>query len=105
MARALSLDLRHRVVEAVSAGSSCRSAAVRFGVGVSSAIRWVARVREDGDCLPKKQGGNHRSHRIDAHQALILGWVEAEPDLTLAELSAKLAEAVDRKSTRLNSSH
>ena len=94
MARALSLDLRRRVVEAVSAGSSCRSAAARFGVGVSSAIRWVARVREDGDCLPRKQGGDRRSHRIDAHQALILGWVDAEPDLTLAELSARLSEAV-----------
>lgn len=94
MARALSLDLRRRVVAAVAAGSSRRLAAERFGVGVSSAIRWVARARASGDCLPKKQGGDQRSHRIDAHQALILGWVEAEPDLTLAELSARLADAV-----------
>lgn len=41
MAEALSVDLRQRVVDAVHAGSSCRAAA-RFGVGVSSAIRWVA---------------------------------------------------------------
>lgn len=94
MARALSLDLRRRVVAAVLAGSSCRSAAARFGVGVSSAIRWVARVREEGDCLAKTRGGNHRSHRIDAHRALILGWVKVEPDLTLAELSARLADEV-----------
>lgn len=94
MARALSVDLRRRVVDAVAAGSSCRSAAARFGVGVSSAIRWVARVRERGDCLPRKQGGDRRSHRIDTHRTLILDWVEAEPDLTLAELSARLAGAV-----------
>jgi transposase len=42
MAKALSVDLRSRVVDAVEAGASCRAAATRFGVGVSSAIRWVA---------------------------------------------------------------
>ena len=94
MARALSLDLRRRVVEAVAGGSSCRAAADRFGVGASSAIRWVARARETGDYAPKKQGGDRRSCRIDAHRALILGWVGAEPDLTLAELSARLAGTV-----------
>ena len=94
MARSLSLDLRRRVVAMVASGSSCRAAAVRFGVGASSAIRWVARARESGDCLPRKPGGDRRSWRIDAHRALILGWVEAEPDLTLAELSIRLADAV-----------
>ena len=94
MARALSLDLRRRVVDAVAAGSSCRAAAERFGVGASSAIRWVARVRETGDCVAKKPGGDRRSFRIDTHRTLILEWIEAEPDLTLAELSAKLDEAV-----------
>ena len=32
MAKALSVDLRRRVVDAVDAGGSCRSAAARFGV-------------------------------------------------------------------------
>lgn len=74
MAKALSVDLRRRVVDAVDAGGSCRSAAARFGVSVSSAIRWVARDRERGDLEPDKRGGNtrvnpggklvHRSGRI-----------------------------------------
>ena len=41
MAAYLSEDLRIRVIEAVEAGSSRRGAAARFGVSVSSAIRWV----------------------------------------------------------------
>ena len=43
---------------------------------------------------PDKRGGNGRSHRIDAHRDLILGWIEAEPELTLAEVAARLDEAV-----------
>ena len=41
MAGALSCDLRSRVLAAVDAGTSRRSAAERFGVGIATAIRWV----------------------------------------------------------------
>lgn len=40
MARALSQDLRDGVVAAIDGGLSCYAAAARFGVSVSSAIRW-----------------------------------------------------------------
>ena len=93
MAKALSVDLRRRVVDAVAAGASCRAAASRFGVGVSSAIRWVARDRERGDLEPDKRGGNVRSHRIDAHRDLVLAWIEETPDLTLAEVADRLDAA------------
>ena len=94
MAKALSVDLRRRVVEAVEAGASCRQAAARFGVGASSAIRWVARYRKRGHVDPDKRGGNLRSHRIDGHRDLILGWIGEQPDLTLAEISERLSKAV-----------
>jgi len=94
MAKALSVDLRRRVVDAVEAGASCRQAAARFGVGVSSAVRWVARSRQRGHLEPDKRGGNLRSHRIDAHAPLILGWIAEEPDLTLAEVSDRLSKEV-----------
>ena len=95
MAQALSVDLRQRVVDAVEAGMSRRAAAERFGVGVSSAIRWVTRARTRGTLEPDKRGGNQRSHRIDSHRDLILGWIEAEPDLALAEVADRLAAAED----------
>ena len=40
MARPYSLDLRERVVSAVSSGESCRSVAGTFGIGVSSVVKW-----------------------------------------------------------------
>jgi transposase len=66
MARALSLDLRERVVESVIKGMPCRQAAVRFGVSASSAIRWAAQVRSGGALVPMKQGGERRSQHIEA---------------------------------------
>ena len=93
MSKALSVDLRERVVRAVAAGASCRAAAARFGVSASSAIRWCARLRETGSVVPGALGGDRRSGRIEAHAALILELVARTPDLTLAELRAVLAES------------
>jgi len=92
MARTLSVDLRERVVAAVDGGLSRRKAAERFGVSISSAIRWTSLRRRTGDVRPKRQGGDKRSARIEAHAPLILDLVEAEGDITLAELRARLAE-------------
>ena len=91
MSKALSADLRERVVRAVSDGTSCRAAAVRFGVSASSAIRWCARLRATGSVVPGSLGGDRRSGRIEAHAALILQQVERPPDITLGELRAALA--------------
>ena len=93
MAQSLSVDLRRRVVAAVESGMSRRQAAERFGVGVSSAIRWVAQWRLTGDLSPKPRGGL-RPGRIEGHGDLIMAWVETEPDLTLQEIAAKLEAVV-----------
>ena len=92
MARSLSGDLRARVVEAVAAGSSRRQAAARFGVSVSSAIRWVQAWRERGDVRARPQGGDRRSHRIEAQAGFLMEQIERRPDVTLAELQASLRE-------------
>jgi transposase len=90
MAKSLSVDLRDRVIGAIAGGMSCRQAAARFGVSASSAIRWRALDRDMGDSTPKRQGGDRRSARIEAHAALILAIVDETSDVTLAELQAKL---------------
>jgi transposase len=44
MGKPLSMDLRRRALAAVDTGMSRRAAAGRFGVSVSSVIRWHAEV-------------------------------------------------------------
>jgi transposase len=92
MSKALSLDLRVRVLAAIAGGLSCRKAAERFGVSASSAIRWRARERERGDAKPKALGGDRRSWRTESHAGFILALVEETPDMTLIEIKAALAE-------------
>jgi transposase len=71
---------------------SCRAAAERFGVSASSAIRWRAQERREGDVRPKLQGGDRHSQRIEAHAELILSAVAAKSDITLLELRERLKE-------------
>ena len=90
MAKALSFDLRRRVVDAIEHGLSCRQAAQRFGVSASSAIRWLDRLKKQGDVAAKRQGGDRKSGRIEAEADFLLGEVARTPDVTLAELQEKL---------------
>lgn len=93
MTKALSNDLRHRVIAAVDDGISRRAAAERFGVAPSTAIRWVQQWRRTGSVQPRPQGGDNRSQRIEAHSDEILALVDETPDMTLAEIAAHLEEA------------
>ena len=92
MPKALSFDLRTRVLAAIDAGLSCRQAAARFGVSASSAIRWQGMRRAGGDARPKPQGGDRLSRRTEAHAELIHAALAEAPDITLPELKTRLAE-------------
>lgn len=91
MGRMLSRDLRDRVVAAVEGGMSCRQAAARFGVSAASAIRWRQLHLRYGTTAAKRQGGDTRSGRIEAHAVFIREAIKAQPDITLVELQALLA--------------
>ena len=93
MANYLSEDLRIRVIEAVEAGSSRRGAAARFGVSVSSAIRWVDVWRRTGRTAPYPRGGDRRSGRIEGAAEFLLAKVEETPDITLAEFAGAAERA------------
>ena len=71
MVRALSNDLRERVVAAVLAGESCRSVAARFGVAVSSVVKWSQRQRTTGSVAPDKMGG-YRKPILEPHRSFIV---------------------------------
>ncbi len=95
MARAYSQDLRDRVIDA---GISARQAAARFGIGVATAIVWVRRARETGERTARRQGQPKRS-KLDPHRELLLGLVEARPDITIAEMQEHLRQAGVKAST------
>lgn len=90
MAKPLSMDLRERVLATIAGGVSGRQAAERFGVSAASVSRM--REREQGDAQPRAQGGDRKSHRIDAHQAKILALLKAIPDITIEELRDSLSK-------------
>jgi transposase len=85
-----STDLRVRVVGAVQGGLSCRQAAARFGVGVSTAILWMQRYRATGSVAPRPMGGDRRS-RLTGERDWLLARIAAKPDLTLEEIRGELA--------------
>ena len=90
MVRPLSNDLRKRVVAAVSKGESCRAAAARFGVAVSSVVKWSQRYRATGSVKPGKMGG-HRKPVLEPHGDFIKERIRQTPHLTLHALKDELA--------------
>ena len=52
MAKALSVDLRQRVVAAIDGGLSCRQAAEHFGVFTASEMRCRGYFKDADDIVP-----------------------------------------------------
>lgn len=99
MARALSDDLRSRVLAAAESGMSARATAARFGVGISTAIRWIVQAGQ-GQLTAAKQGRRGGS-RLDVHEDFILGMIEEQKDITLNEMVQRL---FDEKSVSIGRS-
>ena len=77
-----SLDLRERVVTAMTAGMSGREAAKHFSIGESTALRWARRARETGSPKARPMGGTRR-FVLEAHRHWITARLVEKPDLTL----------------------
>ncbi len=92
MTRAYSMDLRKRVVDAVVSGSTVREAASRFGVGVSTVVKWHQRQRTTGSVAPKKVGGHRRPVLREQARTFIVRRIAEKPDLTVRALQAELLE-------------
>ncbi|MBB3166547.1 putative transposase [Rhizobium laguerreae] len=90
MTRPLSNDLRERVVAAIEAGESCRSVAARFGIAVSSAMKWSQRYRSSGSVAPGKMGG-HRKRVLEPHRTFIVERINQTPHVSLHRLKEELA--------------
>ncbi|MDH4992392.1 IS630 family transposase [Aquamicrobium lusatiense] len=90
MTAPLSHDLRARVLAAVMAGECCRSLAARFGVAVSSAVKWSQRYRATGSVTPARMGGRLK-RVLDPHRDFIIERINQTPHLTLHGLNGELA--------------
>ena len=92
MGRPYSMDLRERVVAAVeTGGASCHAAAARFGIGVSTAIRWVNRHRRTGSAAPGQMGGHKPKKIAGEHRDWLIGRCRSGA-FTLRGLVRELAE-------------
>lgn len=89
--RAYSQDLRDRVLRALERGDRPTEIARRFEV---SRV-WVYQVRDcwqrDGRRSSLRVGGYRRSC-VTAMESQLRAWIEAEADLTLAEICQRLAQ-------------
>jgi transposase len=88
---AYSQDLRDRVLNGLERGEGATSIARRLEVS----LRWVYHVKgryeQNGERTSLKLGGYRRSC-VAGMEPQIREWIKAEVDLTLSELSERLAE-------------
>ena len=91
MVRAYSLDLRERVVAAVVGGAPVRAVASRFGVSVSSVVKWSQAFRTTGTAAAKPVGGK-TPYALVAQRAWLLERIAEKPDLTLRAVQGELAD-------------
>lgn len=90
MAKSYSQDLRDRVIDAVAVeGLSRRAAARRFGVSVSSAVKWLQRYARTGARGPVGTGG-HRRSVLKPERGYLEAVLDEQPDITLEALSRRL---------------
>jgi transposase len=94
MAKSYGDDLRRKLLQAHDRGEgSLRHLAQRFSVSAPWAWKISAQRKRSGQMerVEQRRGGN-RKVTPEVEQRL-RGWVQAQPDLTLAELQQKLEKA------------
>lgn len=85
-----SQDLRDRVIEAVENGASARSAAARFRVSPSTAVKWVQRWRREGMCRRRPMGPARGCSPLELEKDFLNRVMEEKPDITLKAVQERL---------------
>jgi putative transposase len=91
MAKPYSEDLRRHVVETIEGGATIPETAEQCGVSISSVVRFLKLQRDTGSVGGAKFGG-YKDFALAAHEELVRSLIEDQPDITLAELEARLAK-------------
>jgi transposase len=77
------------VVAAVRSGSTCRVVAARFGVAVSSVVKWSQLEARTGAVVPGRTGG-HRKPILAPHHGWLMARVQGCCEVTLFTLRDEL---------------
>jgi len=85
-----SQDLRERVLRALDRGERPTEIARRFEVSRVWVYQVRDRLRQTGERSSYPIGG-HRRSRLAGLEPVLRAWIEAEPDLTLAEMQQRLS--------------
>lgn len=88
--KAYSVNLRRKIVEAISTGTPKVQVARTFGVGLSTVKRYAARVERGKGLAPRKSPGKRRKQDRTA-QRLLERDLEERPTATLLERRELLA--------------
>jgi transposase len=91
-AQLVAAEILERLVlpPATLAGERCRTVATRFGVAVSSVVKWAQRHRATGSVAPARMGGR-RKRMLEPHRAFIVERINQTSHLTLHGLKDELA--------------
>lgn len=92
MSHAYSLDLRQRIVDAISQGQSRRAAAATFKVSPATAVRLKQRLDRTGSVEPSRRGRPGGRGKLGLCRDVIIAKVEAQPDITMPDLARWLEE-------------
>ena len=85
-------DLRLVVVRLIGEGHTRPEVAELCGISLSTVGRYVRQYRVTGSVSPDKFGG-YKDYALTKYAGRIRRWIAGQPDLTLLELQARLAEA------------
>ena len=92
MGKAISLDMRVRMVRGMASGKSRRSVAAQFEVAPSTAVRLQKRLEQTGSIEPASRGRTKNSGKLGSHRAFLIAIVEEQPDITMPALAARLED-------------
>jgi len=91
MAKPYADDLRLVVIRLIEEGHTRPEVAELCGISLSSVGRYIRRYRTTGRVSADKFGG-YKDYALAKCAGQIKRWIAKQPDLTLLELQARLAE-------------
>src|SRR3546814_14133462 len=90
MGKAVSSDLRLRMVRGIASGKSRRAVAAQFEVAPSTAVRVQVRYAATGSVEPAKQGRTRGSGKLGPYRQALVDKVKAQPDTPMPDLAVLL---------------